>query len=623
MRRPVTLWMWVMGLILIIFAAVPFYGGPQDKNVRIASDVPLEWSDPANASKTPVFCNYAKVAVDENGKVHVIWVQGGGAGRQVYYNRTDDEDNFKVPVNLTAGEVRIGEGPWAEIQVDVNGNPNVVYSAVWGGNYEAVMKRYLNGRWMSHDNVSRTSYGGTAYPNLVIDRNNNDYYVFWQDDENRAFDEQVYWEILTRHLDGGEGNWIGGGALPDPNGRAYSPQADIDADGKIYLVYANRGSGNKTRVFFTENEDAKDWNTWSEPIDISGGTGISFAYPEMAVDWEGNVYVVWMDIRPGNIEVYFRKRVDGVWQEIENISESEVNSEDPSIAVNKETGEIYAAWEESKKIIMRVYSEGEWSDPVDMTENQSQSVRPHLFVSSTGAIHLVFSDDRTGQWNIYHRFKAGRPPDPPLAPLSVSLETVLDDSTTPNTKINIVKWKENPENEKKDLLNRFIYRKEEGQDDDQFAKIETFPLDTFIYSDTGLTTDTKYVYAFAAIDVYEQESGLSSPVFENRVFIPLGLGLETRINRVLFVSEKINYVSWEHNPLNDSVPNLQYNIYRKKSEDDDSLYELIHTAGGDILTYTDRGLEPSVKYTYSITVHDGEGHETPKLKTTIGEDGEA
>lgn len=327
-----------------------------------------------------------------------------------------------------------------------------------------------------------------------------------------------------------------------------------------------------------------------------------------------------MDTRDGNIEVYFRKKVDGKWKDVENLSNSEVDSEDPTIACNKETGEIYVAWEEKKKILLSVYSNGEWSEPMNMTANNSQSVRPHLYATMTGTIHLVFSDDRTGQWNIYHRSKMGRPPEPPKAPINVRMNTSLDQSVTPNTKINLVKWNENPENESIPREFYSIYRKQEGQNDNQFGLLTTIPMTEFSYEDTGLPTNIKHVYALSVTDSFEQESELSQSTWENAVYPPMSLGLETKINRVLFSQEKINYLSWRHNPLNDPVPFFSYNIYRKLTTEDNSQLVLIHAADSNTFSYMDRGLSFTDKYIYSITVEDSDGHETPKTKAVIGEE---
>jgi hypothetical protein len=132
-------------------------------------------------------------------------------------------------------------------------------------------------------------------------------------------------------------------------------------------------------------------------------------------------------------------------------------------------------------------------------------------------------------------------------------------------------------------------------------------------------TDVKFAYAFAAVDVADQASSLSDPVYEKRVFVPLELGLMTEINRVLFMKEKINTVSWSHNLLNEPLANMEYKIYRK-AIDDEGLMVLIHTASGSSSSYMDRGLSVSEKYMYSVTTADNEGHETSKWKTVVQEE---
>jgi len=590
-----------------------------EKFSKVAADG-ADWSDPVNIWQTGEYCVEPEVAADEVGNVHVVFVVGQGGGRAVYYNNTDEDGKWRSPQNVRGEGIGIGEGPWAEVHVDRDGTPNVVFSGKVSGNYEALLNRKMNGQWSGPINVSRTSRGGSAYPTLVIESDTNDHFMFWQDDEFREHDSQTYWQTLVRYQDEGQGSWKGGGVAPDPNNRAYAPQGGIDENGKIYLVWANRAAGNKSRIFFTENSNPRDWNTWSKTIDISGGTGMSFAYPQIAVDWKGNCYVVWMDTRDGGIEVFFRKRVDGKWLPVENLSNSEIHSVSPTVAVNKETQEIYVAWEQHTKIFLREYTGGKWTDAVVMNGAESLAVHPHIFVSLTGSVHLVFTDKRSGQWNIFHRFKQGRPPEPPVAPTGPIVQSSADQSTTPNTKTNTVKWKETPEHAGIPLENFNLYRKVQGQNDNQYVLLAALPVTTFKYDDMELPTDIKYVYALSVTDSFEQESELSQAAWENAVFPPMDLGLETKINRVLFSQEKINYLSWAHNTLNDPVPSLSYNIYRKLTTEDNSQFVQIHTADANTISYMDRGLAFTDKFVYSITVSDPEGHETPKLKAVIGEE---
>jgi len=593
------------GVLLLFTQATELKIGRPDFQTMVTE----EWSDPVNISMSGTPSYEPKVAADGEGNVHVIWVEEDG-GERVFYN-TNLSGEWGVPQNITKSEVRIGEGPWPEIEVDNNNVPCILYSAVTEGNYEAVLNRYINGAWTGHWNVSKTSAGGSAYPSIVIDRNTNDYYVFWQDDANRAFEEQTYWEIWMRYLRGGSGSWIGGGILPDRQHRAYTPQAAIDAKGGIYVIYANRALGNMTRVFFTQNKEPKDWEKWTDSIDISGSTGIEFAYPQIACDNAGNVYVVWMDHREGNIEVYFRQRIKNKWSAIMNLSNSGTPSEDPTVAVNKETGDIYVAWEENQKIFFREFKNGKWLEPVNLTEYSSSSAHPHLYVDQGGSIHLVFTDSRTGSWNIFYRYRLGQPLRQPEPPLNLSLVTSLDEATS--TKTNKLSWQANEENESLDIQNYRLYRRKEGAGSFQF--IAAVEGTTFEYLDQGLPTSVKYQYAVSAVDKWEQESSLSEAVSETRIFAPLSPSLTTYVNRVLFYREKIIRFTWRHNPLNDPLSLSHYNIYRKKASAGDSAFNLISSVDANTFEYTDRGLSFDQKYAYAVTIVDADGNESSRSPT--------
>lgn len=570
-----------------------------------------QWSEPERVSNTGYASYEPKVAVDSTGAAHVVWVEEYG-GKRVFYN-SNVSGSWGSEVNVTKSEVRIGEGPWPEIIVDNNNVPCILYSAVTEGNYEAVLNRLIKGEWTGHWNVSKTYRGGSAYPCIVIDRRNNDYFVFWQDDENRAFEEQTYWEIMMRYLLEGSGSWIGGGVLPDPQKRAYTPQATIDANGAIYIIYANRAQGNQTRVMFTQNSTPKDYTKWTNPIDISSLTGLPFAYPKVACDNEGNVYVVWMDTREGNMEVYFRKRINGKWSPIENLSQSEGVSENPEVAVNRDSGDIYVAWTESGKIFFKEYiaSKKKWLDPVNLTDYSSSSGYPHLYVDDGGSIHIVFTDNRTGNWNIFYRSRMSQPLRKPSPPINLNLSTTLNQSTSPVTKTNVLSWEENEENQGLDIQNYKIYRRNEGQNDDDFQLLATVSSITFVYEDKNLPTDTKYVYGITAVDKWDQESQRSASVEEQKIFEPLSISLETKINRVLFYKEKINKILWEANPLNEPITVTEYKIYRKKVSEDDSHFKAVFTAPAGTFEFIDRGLSFDEKYSYRMTAVESSGLESP------------
>ncbi|NOR14632.1 MAG: hypothetical protein GQ544_02895 [Candidatus Aminicenantes bacterium] len=603
--------------IIFVFAWI-FLGHLNSKDwvpsdaVEIQSTSLKGWSSPVQISDTKkqYYCRDPKVAVDELKNVHAIWVQKtGGNTEEIYYNWTDKEE-WQDPQRSIMNRVQSWSGPWADIKVDRYRNTNVVYTSKGPADYEVFFRRrtFPDYKWENVLNISNTGVG-TAHPNLVIDPITNDYYVFFMNAAGGGY------RIVTRYLIEGEGDWADGGMLPHSNNKAYVPQADIDYEGKIYLVYINRYL-NKN-VYFTWTDEATNEFSWTQPELISHNhTEVDFPHPEISVDKSGNAYVVWMDARRGNREVYFRKRINGDWQDPKNLSQSSRDSKYPVIAVDKAKGDAYVAWEEGNKILLREYkqSEDKWGSIEIATENHPEEAGGDvgLCASVYGDVHLVYTEDRSGNRNIYHRFKKGREPDKPEAPLgNTNLQTRLEVN---NTKTNIFGWARNPENGAFHLTNYIVYRKKEGQSNSRYVKQAELPTTKFLYRDMGLSTSVKYEYAVTVKDKFDQESDRSKPAKEVPVFIPLSLDVITKLNKALFSIEKINTLNWTDTRLNDPIQNRRYRIYRRRSTEEDSAFTLIYTADSNTTSYTERMLPVTDKFVYRLTVIDNSGNESLGLE---------
>ncbi len=577
------------------------------------------WSSPVQISSTAAqdYCRVPKVAVDELKNAHAVWIQeSGGATEEIWHNWTKNGKWQNKAIRANISKNKGWEGPWPQIKVDINGDPSVVYASKTSGAYEVYTKKFSNDRWGQEIDVS-ASGNSSSRPSLVINPITNDYFCYWQNEEGGGF------RTWTKYLIGGEGDWIDAGVVPT-DFRAYEPKADVDYSGKIYLVYINRQS-NKT-IHFTENEEATDEYTWTDTRMISDGhTGLNFPIPDIAVDKDGNCYVVWMEVKGGDIEVLFKKRVNNVWDNTaKNISQSSANSENPVIAVDKKTRDIYVAWEENDKVLLRFYDEskGSWQPKEVVTERhpltESDPLNPvqqdiGLCVSVYGDVHIVYTEEHSGNTNIYHRYKVGREPDHPVAPLGYpTLQTRLELN---NTKTNIFSWGRNPENGAFHLTNYIVYRKREGQSNNRYVKQAELSTDKYLYRDMGLSTNVKYEYAVTVKDKFDHESNRSTSATELPVFIPQELNVTTKLNKALFSIEKINTLNWTDSRLNDPIQNRSYKIYRKKSTEEDSAFTLIYTADANSTSFTDRRLSWNEKFVYRITVMDDRGNESSWLET--------
>ena len=64
----------------------------------------------------------------------------------------------------------------------------------------------------------------------------------------------------------------------------------IDKNGTAHLVFNLRSP---TESFYTKNPTPMDDSKWTAPVPVSGNTDRDWAWPRMAVDNAGDVYVVW------------------------------------------------------------------------------------------------------------------------------------------------------------------------------------------------------------------------------------------------------------------------------------------------------------------------------------------
>lgn len=579
-----------------------------------------EWSEPVNVSRTAGTSYLSKVAADASGKAHVMWVEEEGGKRMLF--STNESGEWESPENITGESTRIKEGPWPELNVDIYGNVCAIYTGHTDGNYEIVFRRRKGRTWSPRENVSKTQAAGSVCSTLVVDKRTNDYFVIWQDDIDRPHEEATYWIGYVRYKNNGEGSWIGGGAINSPGARAYSWHAAMDINGTAYTVWMNRAGG-APRIDFSENKNPKTNSGWTSPLNISDGPGEE---PQVACDDNGNVYVVWMAKRNDKYNIFYTMRINGDWQPVENLSDSDGLSELPTIAVNGMTGTVHVAWQErtleSWEVFYRKYENGEWLPVENLSNNPSTSSQPNLFVDDIGGIHLSYTDNKSGGWNIFYQNIPGAyEVYPPVRP---QLSTLLDpiDNSNP-TKTNYLSWEENTKNEGLEIKQYNIYRKRSDQPNTSFSILIAVSRDTYQYDDRNLPTNEKYNYYLKSVSPWDKESETRSPIVDEQVIFPvLNVSLKSAENRFLFYQEKINTLSWSHNPLNDAITITGYNIYRKNADADDIEHELIfnyqNTPGEQRYVYTERHLPLDEDYIYKITALDDKGNESEGMDSTFG-----
>lgn len=91
-------------------------------------------------------------------------------------------------------------------------------------------------------------------------------------------------------------------------GNSQKPQIAVDAQGNINLVWLDSSPGNLS-VFFSRSTNGGA--TLSTPENLSNNPGGSALFPQVAVDSNGNIFVAWFDSNSGNPSIFIRRSVDG------------------------------------------------------------------------------------------------------------------------------------------------------------------------------------------------------------------------------------------------------------------------------------------------------------------------
>jgi hypothetical protein len=212
--------------------------------------------------------------------------------------------------------------------------------------------------------------------------------------------------------------------------------ADPDQPGLLYMTWLDAADlglyrfskpGNPIQAISSEDGG----RTWSDPARVSSAERERVVGPSPAVGPDGELYVLYVDLGEDRLDYHGEHRgrggapYDGPWQLVlarstdggesweESVVEEELTPTErfivftppyPSLAVDQDTGRLYAAFQDGREGDADVYlwtldsGNGEWEGPTrvnDTTEGDGSSqYRPQLAVAPDGRLDVVYYDRR-------------------------------------------------------------------------------------------------------------------------------------------------------------------------------------------------------------------------------------
>ena len=301
-----------------------------------------DWSAPelVQTNEITEARNDPQIGVDAEGNAIAVWIQRDieGFGNVVWANRYTPGGRWGEAEPIEAGEP-ILHGLGIDVAVSPNGNA----VAVWTRS-EAVLKgelwsnRYTVGSgWGADEIIGVEGLGVVQAPRVAIDANGNAHAV-WQ-----LFDGMTQ-DVWTNRSTPTEGWGEAQRLEADPN-PAGAPAIATEASGTAHAVWW-QSDGTLQNIWASRYTPGGGWGApqlIEQPIEDPEAEG-SADRPQIAVDPNGNVFVVWQQRDIGRFNIWSNRYAPETgWAAAELIEQETFFGSGPQIAVDPNR-HAHAVW---------------------------------------------------------------------------------------------------------------------------------------------------------------------------------------------------------------------------------------------------------------------------------------
>jgi hypothetical protein len=168
----------------------------------------------------------------------------------------------------------------------------------------------------------------------------------------------------------------------------------------VHVVWYDERDGNR-EIYYKRSIDRG--STWEADNRLTNNSASS-EFPSVAV-FGTNVHVVWQDKRDGNYEIYYKRSTDGgtTWDADTRFTNDPASSENPSVAVSGST--IHVVWSDNRDGNYEIYYKRStdggttWDADTRLTNNSPSSIYPSVAVSDSN-VHVVWRQPVSSNWEI-------------------------------------------------------------------------------------------------------------------------------------------------------------------------------------------------------------------------------
>ncbi len=147
--------------------------------------------------------------------------------------------------------------------------------------------------------------------------------------------------------------------------------------------------------------------TWTAPVNRSN-TGDKSVYASVAYDAQGKTHIIWLEYNPTgeSSRLMYTNNIDGSFISPYQVVDNAGKNVEHITALAVETNRVHVFYTNSGKSLrhtVMTLSGSRPSNGATTTLSGGRGYAPAATVDTSGRVHIVFIDNRTGTYQVYHR----------------------------------------------------------------------------------------------------------------------------------------------------------------------------------------------------------------------------